>query len=319
MPSRARRQARSRPASRKASATGAFAHRRFAAARARARRRSSALSAATVAAAYRRLRARGLAAGAGRRGTRVSRAPSAAAERRPPPRSAHLRDLADGNPDPALLPSLARCSRGCRAPLRLYGAPSRAARAGPRRRRRDLARDGIPAAHLAVMGGALDGIERVLQAHLRPGDRVAVEDPGYTGVLDLVGALGLVPAAGRPRRLRAPSPGELARALRAGARAVVLTPRAQNPTGAALDADAGARAARRCSTASRACSSSRTTTPGPSPGVGRRTVCAASRALGGRALGVQVARARPARRRSSPATAARSRASRAPGGRAPAG
>ena len=142
--------------------------------------------------------------------------------------------MAEGNPDPRLLPRCGRSARGW--PRR---PPSTAlAAALPeliRLASKDLGRDGIPVAHLAVMGGALDGIERVLQSHLRPGDTVAVEDPGYTAVLDLIGALGLVP---RPVALddSGPLPGELDRALRSGAQAFILTPRAQNPTGAAVDA-----------------------------------------------------------------------------------
>src|SRR6185436_14023264 len=98
-----------------------------------------------------------------------------------------------------------------------------------------LGRDGIPADALAVTGGALDGIERSLQAHLRPGDRIAIEDPGYPGVIDLVAALGLVP---EPLRLDDAGvvPAALAHALERRAAACIITPRAQNPTGAAFDA-----------------------------------------------------------------------------------
>jgi DNA-binding transcriptional MocR family regulator len=80
----------------------------------------------------------------------------------------------------------------------------------------------------------MDGIERVLGAHLRAGDRVAVEDPGYTGVLDLLRAMGLEPSGVRLDE-RGPLPDQLAAVLSSGARALVLAPRAQNPTGAALD------------------------------------------------------------------------------------
>ena len=102
--------------------------------------------------------------------------------------------------------------------------------------RRALSADGIPADHLAVTSGALDGIERALTAHLRPGDRVAVEDPGWANLLDLLAALGL---SAEPVQVDDDGPlvADLARALGRGVRALVITNRAQNPTGAALSAD----------------------------------------------------------------------------------
>ena len=94
-----------------------------------------------------------------------------------------------------------------------------------------------------MVSGALDGIERVLEAHLRPGDRVAVENPGYAALFDLLRARGLSlePVAVDERGMR---PTSCRRALARGASAAIITPRGQNPTGAALDAGTGARAAR---------------------------------------------------------------------------
>ena len=189
------------------------------------------VSPATVAAAYRSLATRGLVSGQGRRGTRVTQRPPLRTPA-PVPLPAGLRDVASGNPDPALLPSLP--ARAIDVRPRLYGAD----RVRPELLalgQRLLSADGVPAGAVTVVGGALDGIERVLQAHLRPGDRVAVEDPGYTGVLDLVAGLGLVPESVLLDD-HGPLPASLEAALRRGVKAVIVTPRAQNPTGAAIDA-----------------------------------------------------------------------------------
>src|SRR5262245_59003217 len=76
-----------------------------------------------VASAYRMLRSRGLVVAQGRRGTRISHRPPlstrAAAEL-----PSHLRNLADGNPDPALMPDLRRAFRRLAPRARIYGGPT---------------------------------------------------------------------------------------------------------------------------------------------------------------------------------------------------
>ncbi|HKO57214.1 MAG TPA: aminotransferase class I/II-fold pyridoxal phosphate-dependent enzyme, partial [Thermoanaerobaculia bacterium] len=142
-----------------------------------------------------------------------------------------VRDLSDGNPDLALLPSLGPAMKMAGLEQRLYGETLN----DPvllEVTRRQFAADGIPAEHVAVASGALDGIERVLREHLRPGDRVIVEDPCFTGVLDLLNAQSLV-AVPVPVDGEGLIPAELRKALRS-AEAIVVTPRAQNPTGAAI-------------------------------------------------------------------------------------
>jgi DNA-binding transcriptional MocR family regulator len=192
------------------------------------------ISTATVASAYRELRRRGLVAGAGRLGTTIApRVPPSPRGR--PIVPAGVVDLLSGNPDPALLPDLASAFLELPHEPVLYGAagsdPELLALAAAR-----LDRDGVPSDHLTVVGGALDGIQLALLAHLRPGDRIAVEDPCYPGVIDLASALGLtaIPVAIDDR---GPTAEALARALRAGAVACSLTPRAQNPYGSAIDAE----------------------------------------------------------------------------------
>ena len=190
------------------------------------------VSPATVQAAYRMLRERGLVAGSGRAGTRVVDRSTGPSRRLAAPLPAGVRNLADGNPDPALLPALAPALERLSGRHWLYGEPGQLP-ALMEWARTDVAGDGLPADHVLVVGGALDGVERALQAHVRPGDAVAVEDPGYGGVLDLVAALGLrgVPV---PVDRQGMTPEGLERALEQRPAACVLTPRAQNPTGAAL-------------------------------------------------------------------------------------
>ncbi|WP_129310504.1 aminotransferase class I/II-fold pyridoxal phosphate-dependent enzyme [Streptomyces sp. L2] len=194
----------------------------------------------TVAAAYRTLRERGVIETAGRRGSRIRPKPATTGRdqaRLDVPDG--VRDVSDGNPDPALLPSLAEAfaaaaAQSDRDPV-LYGDDpvepelARLARAA-------LDADGVPDGPVAVASGSLDAVERVLLAHLRPGDTVAVEDPGWGSLLDLVPALGLrtVPVGVDDE---GPVPGDVRRALASGARALIVTDRAQNPTGAALTGD----------------------------------------------------------------------------------
>src|SRR3954452_16546684 len=79
------------------------------------------LSPATAAAAYRLLRERGVAVADGRRGTRIRPAPPVATLLAAAPLPAGVRDLAEGNPDPLLLPDVERVVRTLRVPPRLYG------------------------------------------------------------------------------------------------------------------------------------------------------------------------------------------------------
>jgi DNA-binding transcriptional MocR family regulator len=199
----------------------------------RALARELALSPGTVAAGLAELRRRGVVVSEERRGTRIGEGPPISSGRAPLPVPVGARDLSRGNPDPALLPDLRRTLRALRPAARLYGEPA-ALPALIELARERLRAGGIPSQSLCVVSGALDGIERVLTAHLRPGDRVAVENPGYAALFDLLRAHGLAMEAVAVDE-RGMRPRELARALARGARAVVITPRGQNPTGAALD------------------------------------------------------------------------------------
>lgn len=198
-------------------------------------------SPATVNSAYRVLRERGLVIADGRRGTHVAPRPALRAPARAAPGidasglPSHVRDLTIGLPDPALLPPVgpAAARIDLDAKLRISSLeatdPELLELAG-----RSFRSDGIPAEAIGIASGAFDGIERVLEAHVRPGDRVIVEDPTYDSIRDLLLALGLI-AVPVPVDDLGLLPGPLHAALTKGAEAILVVPRAQNPLGAALD------------------------------------------------------------------------------------
>ncbi len=185
----------------------------------------------TVASAYRQLVAAGEAETRGRGGTVVTGVPQLAGEGAW--FGGRLIDLASGNPDPELLPDALQALRGGGYRPALYGAPSVDPDLAAWARERfapDVSRDGF---QILVTHGAVDATERLLNAYLTRGDAVAVEDPCFLasiGTLRLNGlrtvAVPVDEAGMRPDALRA--------ALEGGARAVVLTPRAHNPTGVSV-------------------------------------------------------------------------------------
>ncbi|HEY6890939.1 MAG TPA: aminotransferase class I/II-fold pyridoxal phosphate-dependent enzyme, partial [Solirubrobacter sp.] len=185
----------------------------------------------TVAAAYRLLVAAGVAETHGRGGTVITAVPDAArdgaAER------SGLVDLASGNPDPRLLPDVVEYVGGYEASL--YGTP--AEHEGLAAWARAHLAEVLPGAFdVVVTHGAVDAIERLLTMHLTRGDAVAVEDPCFLAHISTLRLNGFsaVPVAVDRSGMTARG---LEDALQAGARAVICTPRAQNPTGASLTAE----------------------------------------------------------------------------------
>ena len=149
------------------------------------------VSPATVAAAYRTLKQRGLVSANRRRGTLIATQPPQRVRGARPPLPANTRDLSRGNPDAALLPPLGPAFARLDPEHKLYGGPIKLPRL-ENLARADFAGDGVDG-DIAIVGGALDGIERILQTQLRPGDRVVLEDPGWPRITDLVNALALQP------------------------------------------------------------------------------------------------------------------------------
>ena len=91
----------------------------------------------------------------------------------------------------------------------------------------------FPPARLTVVDGALDALSRVVEQVVRLGDRVAMENPGFPPLIDLLERAGaeIVPVELDDEGV---TPQSLERALELEPVAVFLQPRAQNPTGISM-------------------------------------------------------------------------------------
>lgn len=183
----------------------------------------------TVAAAYAQLSAAGILESRRRRGTIVRELPRVEGEGATST-TAEV-NLAAGNPDAALLPLMTGDFMRGYDPL-LYGAPP----VSPSLRSwvaTHMSPDVDSPHELVVTHGAVDAVERLLDAYLTRGDLVAVEDPCFLssiGTIRLNGYRSAAVAIDNNGML----PAVLERAIENGARAVICTPRAHNPTGTSV-------------------------------------------------------------------------------------
>ncbi|AZS36793.1 2-aminoadipate transaminase [Microbacterium lemovicicum] len=187
----------------------------------------------TAVAAYRQLTQAGVVVTRGRGGTRVAESAPVAQEGFAA--DSVLRDVGTGNPDPDLIPRLTGVlDRVAGRPV-LYGEPvidpaleswAREWMSGA------LAPDDM---RLTITSGAADAVERLLAQALNRDDAVALEDPCFLPSIHTVRLAGYRPVA-VPVDAEGMTVDGLRSALEQGVRAVILTPRAQNPTGASLSA-----------------------------------------------------------------------------------
>ncbi|GAA3771987.1 aminotransferase class I/II-fold pyridoxal phosphate-dependent enzyme [Microbacterium kribbense] len=185
----------------------------------------------TVAAAYRQLTTAGLVQTLGRGGTRIADPAPLAQEGFAA--GTVLRDVGTGNPDPTLIPDPTAALPAVMGRPVLYGEP--VIDAALAEWSQDwLAADLAPREfRLTITSGAVDAVERLLAQALTQGDAVALEDPCWLAGIQTarLGGYRTVPV---PIDAEGMTVAGLTAALAQGVRAVVCTPRAQNPTGASL-------------------------------------------------------------------------------------
>ncbi len=193
------------------------------------------VSPATVSHAWQALSSVGLIVSRGRSGSFVMATP----RKWLPPRFQGLAsqleatrlDLSTGTPDPQLLPALGPAMS--RVSLRAGTASYLDQPVIPELEATLRASWPYDVEAVTVVDGALDALSRAMEIVVRFGDHVVVEDPGFPPIFDLLDHFGAVrvPVGLDGDGMR---PDLLEEALTLRPSAVVLQPRAQNPTGRSL-------------------------------------------------------------------------------------
>ncbi len=196
--------------------------------------RQLAMSPTTVSAGWALLARAGTIRTEGRRGTTVadSARPGTARYRRALEHPAPLSlDLSTGVPDAALLPGLGRAL----AEVTTAGTPGSYLDEPvlPELARVLLESWPYAATSLTIVDGAMDALDLVTRSWLGLGDRVVVEHPCFPPLLDLLESVG-ADVVGVPLDESGLEPQAFAEALATSPRAVLLQPRAQNPTGVTM-------------------------------------------------------------------------------------
>jgi DNA-binding transcriptional MocR family regulator len=190
---------------------------------------------ATISAAWSQLARAGLIETDGRRGTHVREAlvgPRRYRRALDSPAGYRL-DLSTGLPDPRLLPDLHRAMHRVPRDERAHSYLEEPVVPALRRVLEESWPNPVEA--LTVVDGAMDAHSQFVAAHLRFGDRVAVEQPCFPSLLDLLEMAGVVPL-GVAYDSEGPVVADVVAALDAGAKVLFFQPWGQNPSGQSLSA-----------------------------------------------------------------------------------
>ncbi len=186
----------------------------------------------TVSSAYQRLTKAGIAITKGRLGTSICQVTEAGEQEGVS--NTTLFDLADGSPRREWLPNLSRVASQSEFNQYLYGEATilpEIYQYG----KNWFAASCTSEFDVTLCNGAIDTLERLVSTHLIPGDKVVVEDPCYISSANALRLAGMhiIGAAVDEQGM---TPQALKAGLKQGAKAVLITPRAHNPTGASISA-----------------------------------------------------------------------------------